>query len=107
MFKIINNEITLTRGDSASMSFKCINESTGEEYDYSADNVVFSLKKCPAEPKPLIQKTITDGKLVLEPEDTADLPFGQYYYDVVINKADGSVDTVIPTTVFTVAYEVH
>lgn len=102
MLKVENNEIYLTRGDEATLTLEV--ESDGQPYDFSGETVIFSLKRCPDDPKPLIQKTFVNGSVTLLPGDTDDLPFGQYLYDVTIAEKNA---TIITPTVFTVGCEVH
>lgn len=104
MFKIENNEIYLTRGDSAEFDLKL--EKDGEEYDFSNDRVVFSVKKFPCDLKVLLQKEFANGKVNLTSNDTMNLPFGRYFYDVVLYK-DNDVITVITPCAFTIGEEVH
>lgn len=105
MLKVVNNEIYLTRGDTATLELTV--EKDGAPYDFSADTVLFSIKKCVEEPKPLIQKQFVDGKVSLVESDTSDLPFGQYLYDVVVSRPGGEICTVITPTVLTIGGEVH
>ena len=51
--------------------------------------------------EPLVDKEISNESLVLElePEDTKDLGFGKYAYDIQITFADGTVDTFISDTI--------
>lgn len=105
MLKVVNNEIYLTRGDTATLELTV--EKDGAPYDFSADAVLFSVKKCVEEPKLLIQKRFVDGKVSLVESDTNDLPFGQYLYDVVVSRPGGEICTVITPTVLTLGGEVH
>lgn len=102
MLRIDDNKIYITRGDGGSFDVAMENED-GTAYDYSGETVVFSVKKSPYDSKTLIQKTVTDGKVTLTASDTF-LPFGSYFYDLVITSKDL---TVIPPTMFTVGEEVH
>lgn len=44
--------------------------------------------------------------LTLEPQDTADLNFGKYVYDIQLTKANGKVDTFIPKAILKLSEEV-
>ena len=59
--------------------------------------------------EPLILKTIPNDTqyLELDPEDTKDLGFGEYLYDIEITMADGTVDTFIADQKFNLTTEVH
>ena len=105
MFKITNNVIHITRGDTGIFSLALTNG--GEPYDYSNDTVVFTVKRSVYDTTPLIQKSVTYGQTVaIAPADTENLGYGKYVYDVQVTTAGGIVDTVIPPTEFIVQSEV-
>ena len=93
MFTIKDNIIKLTRGDSAIFEIT-ITDSEGQPYELqSGDLVEFTVKNFAIGEQPLIQKL---GRTVqLRWEDTKDLPFGNYLYDVQITFANGDRDTII------------
>ena len=72
-----NNEIQLTRGDTARLSVLIQNEETkGKE--------------------PLLKKSVFgENEIKLHPEDTENIPSGKYCYDVKLNMKTGDVYTVI------------
>ncbi len=105
MVKIINNNIYITRGDTAKINF-FIKDETGEEYDYSADTAIFTVRHRMNSSFPVIQKTVTNGKIELTNADTQQLPFGEYVFDVELRKANGDICTVIVPHNFTVGGEV-
>ena len=104
MLTIRNNTITLTRGDTARIDLTLSKD--GESYDYSADTVVFSVKKTTSTPTYIMQKTVTDGVIYIAPDDTENLSYGDYVYDVQLTTQSGDVCTVIPPSKFTLATEV-
>ena len=104
MLKISNQEITLTRGDTARISLGIT--SGGQAYDYSADTVVFSVKKSTVTPDYIFQKTVQDCVVTILPTDTASLPYGTYVYDVQLTTTGGDVCTVVTPHNFVVAQEV-
>ena len=96
MYKINGTEIKLVRGD----SFFCevtmkIGSSTYEPS--SGDVVRFAMKKDYKNATVLIEKVIPNNTLLLhlEPDDTKQLPFSDYVYDIELTKANGDVDTFI------------
>lgn len=110
------NAITLTRGDSLLLKVNITQD--GEPYTPgSGDKVRFAVKhRTLKEDKsdytdetPLILKDIpTDTMLLqLDPEDTKDLAFGKYVYDIEITFPDGYVDTFITRESFKLTEEVH
>ena len=63
----------------------------------------FTLRKIKQQPneQPLLQKAITtfeDGKaeIVITPEDLDTFELGNYIYDLVMVRSDGTVDSLIP-----------
>lgn len=90
--------IYATRGDTITLKFPFT--MNGAEYTPSGEDVLrFALNTEEHEDEPLITKVISNetGVLILEPEDTKDLEFGTYYYDVQITFGEsGLVRTFIP-----------
>lgn len=116
-YKINKTAITLTRGDTfivtVSLKYK-----DGTPYEpTSADTVRFALKSKRMlagntafyDKEPLILKDIPTNtmELRLDPEDTKDLLFGQYKYDIELTRGDGFVCTFIANADFEIAPEVH
>lgn len=111
------NEIRLTRGD----TLKCtilLKDENGKDYIPDEGDVVnFALRHSAMNSKrtaykdeePLIEKEVPTSTMLLQlnPEDTESLEFGDYVYDVEITFEDGSVDTFITETAFTITPEVH
>lgn len=109
MFKIEGTYITLTRGDTLECKVN-IYDADGNEYTPSGNDVVrFALKKTAYDRQPAIYKVIPNDTMVLtiEPEDTQDLDFGTYVYDIQITLADGTVDTFIADARFNIGVEVE
>lgn len=107
MFKINEDgTMEIIRGDSGEFEIKLYRDEYGEE-EYQlqeGDTLFFTVKKNTKTEEVLIQKS---GPLVMiDPEDTADLPYGKYKYDVEFTFASGYVDTVVPPTLFSVKEEV-
>ena len=96
--------ITLTRGDSATFGLT-VKQNTSS-YDYSNDLVVFTVKKNVNTDGILIQKTFAGGVINLTPSDTRNLNYGTYYYDIQLKTPSDGIYTVIPPTKFIVSPEV-
>ena len=106
MFQIINNVISLTRGDTANFTLK-ITDADGSNYDYSEDNVLFTVKTSVYTNEIILQKTVQYGEdIVIEHDDTASLPYGEYWFDVQLTNAAGDVATVITPQKFRLMKEV-
>lgn len=104
MYKFDNNTIYLTRGDTLQAQLSI--QQDGKEYQIqNRDSIRFALKKDELnhsktqyiDQEPLILKEIPTNTLILRlnPEDTENLNFGTYAYDIQITMADGTVDTFI------------
>lgn len=97
--------IYLTRGDSATLDLG-IKRADGSHYDFSEDNVVFTIKKNTETADILVQKTFSSGSIELVPSDTSGLKYGIYKYDVEVTTQAGKVYTVISPSDFEVGQEV-
>lgn len=117
MITIKNNKIKMTRGDTLRAEV-AITTPAGEPYEpQEGDSVRFALKHSTMNPsyteytdtEPLLVVTIPIDTLALQidPEDTKELGFGDYVYDIELTHADGAVDTFIATGSFTLTPEVH
>lgn len=102
---VIDDNISLTRGDSATFSLNIV-RNDGSVYDFSDDTVVFTVKKNTQTTTILFQKTFFSGEIDITPEDTSELAYGVYKYDVQVTTQAGKVYTVIPPHDFEVAQEV-
>ena len=104
MVKVTDNHIEITAGDSAVFDVTIMNGES--EYDYSNDEVKFGVKKNFNDATCIIEKDVVDGKVTLEPEDTANLNVGIYFYDVKVVTENGDVCTVISAQQFEVGHSV-
>ena len=81
MFSIDNKTIKITRGDSGVFTLS-VKQGDGD-YDYTNDTVKFTVKKNTNTDEILIQKTVQyNSDVTILPEDTKNLPYGDYVYDV-------------------------
>jgi len=72
----------------------------GEYVLKDGDHLYFTLRKI-KDRRILLQKDITefeDGKaeVIINPSDTENLEIGNYIYDLVMIRGDGTVDSLIP-----------
>ena len=73
----------------------------------SGDILYFTVKKTAKDSDFLFQKSVTGSNSIhIRPEDTADLSFGKYKYDVQLTTATGDVYTVIEPSTFEVMEEI-
>ena len=104
MFSINGTAIKITRGDTGIFTLTIKNGDT--EYDYSNDEVLFTVKQNTRVNEHLIQKAVIYGEnITITPADTQNLGYGSYVYDVQLTSG-GIVDTVIPPSPFIVCEEV-
>lgn len=104
-----NNTIKLTRGDTFVCDIK-MTKQDGYPYDpEEGDTIRFAMKSAVKDKEPLVLKEIpTDTmQLMLNPEDTKELPFGTYWYDIELTKANGMVDTFVTKSVLVLEEEVY
>ena len=100
------NNIKMTRGDSESITVTC------EERPFAeGDKITMTVKETEYKKEFLFQKEVTefeDGKAVIEitPEDTKELSFMTYVYDIQLTGADGTVTTIIKPAIFELSKEV-
>lgn len=105
-FNISGNNIEITRGDTGIIEF------IPDNYEFSdGDILFFTVKDDVYSEEYLFQKEIDifiDNKaiIMISPDDTKDLDFNTYFYDIQINTADGSVNTVIEKSKFKVKEEI-
>lgn len=100
------NNIKMTRGDSETITVSCKAIPFAQD-----DQITFTVRKTAVSKDKLIEKVITefeDGKALIEiaSEDTADLKFGSYLYDIQLKRADGTITTLIGPAAFGIGEEV-
>lgn len=99
-YSVSGTTITLTRGDTFKAQIS-ITDRNGNHYaPQEGDSVRFAMKATYNDPEPLVIIDIPIDTLILviEPEDTHGLSFGNYVYDIQLTKANGEVDTFITTS---------
>ena len=100
------NNITLTQGNSAEIDITPIDTAGDPVVLEEGDMVVFTIKHCRKEVfKKVLGASDWDSeeealKLILNPEDTADLPPCNYAYDCIYIFEDGSAYTFIDEAMF-------
>ena len=108
-YSVSGTTITLTRGDTFTDDIS-INKQDDTPYTpVEGDSVRFAMKSSYEDAEPVLVKDVPIGtlKLVIEPDDTKKLPFGQYVYDIQITKASGEVDTFITKARLKLTEEVY
>lgn len=111
MVTIKKTSIILTRGDTLKAQIS-ITDKDGNPYTPEpGDHIRFAMKKHYEDPdsEVLIVKDISIDTMILQlnPEDTKDLAFGNYVYDIQITTAAGDVDTFIAKASLSLTEEVY
>lgn len=113
MLKVKGTTVTHTRGDSADLLitiYKKLPDGTREPYTpEDGDEVRFAFSDHYDDAAPIILREIPIDTMVLhlDPEDTKDLPFGDYVYDIELTTSDGYVDTFIDRAKWKLTEEVE
>ena len=105
MYRVVNNNISIIRGDSATITLS-ITDSNGDPYTILPTDVVTMMVRQTPNSEVVMSKTFTDATLNIAPADTSSLPCGNYVYDVQLVHEDGWTDTIIPVHQFIVLPEV-
>lgn len=98
MLKILSNgDIYLTRGDTARIQIDITNDLNDNQYILEEGDILeFSVKLRVTDEEPIIYKKLEGiSEIYLLPEDTKNLSFIEYYYDVQLTTVSGDVYTVI------------
>jgi hypothetical protein len=100
--------IRLTRGDTARLTVPITNLVDGSEYTVKSDDTLyFTVKKKATDSDFLFQRKVNGSNSIhIRPEDTSELSFGKYKYDIQITTAAGDVYTVVEPSVFEVMEEI-
>lgn len=100
----------IVRGDSADFKvnlweYNEKGEIIGEYTPEEGDLIYFTVRKSTKDTDPILIQKI--GQYVeLEPEDTHNLKYGKYVYDVQLTYASGYTDTIVLPTEFKILEEV-
>nr|DAG49968.1 MAG TPA: hypothetical protein [Bacteriophage sp.] len=106
MFKVKNNNITITRGDTGVFRVAVTDEAGAPYKLQDGDKIVMTVKTSTTDKAALISVDVVDGVAKITPAMTSDLEYGTYYYDCQLTTAAGDVVTFITPHLFTVAEEV-
>ena len=108
--EVKGTNLFMTRGDSESITVTCTKNGTKVSFT-SGDIIHFTMKKHINDRNFVLQKIITDftdGKAIIEilPEDTKDLQFKKYVYDIQWTTTEGRVSTIVRPSEFTIGPEI-
>jgi hypothetical protein len=103
--------ISMIRGDTETIKISCKDtKGVGVPLE-DGDTLYFTVKASVATEKKEMQKVITEftegiAYINITPDDTKSMGFRNHYYDIQLTRADGTVKTIIPPSIFTVKGEV-
>ena len=109
---IRGNDISMIRGDSESVQVSCFDAEGNKIPFMLGDRVYMTVKESFRTPDKILQKLVVqftefgDAIIEIEPQDTKDLDFENYVYDIQFVKADGKVKTIVPPSIFSILGEV-
>lgn len=106
MLKVSGSDIQVTRGDSAYFNIEILCEDGTKYYREPGDKLVFTVKRSYNSDYEYIQKEIPELALILSGDDTRELDYGNYWYDIELTTADGGVYTVVGPARFIMREEV-
>lgn len=90
----------MIKRDTGPISVRPVVKNTGEYFLTEGATLYFTLRKL-QDRSIIMQKSTTEfedgiGSIMIETEDTENLEEGTYIYDLVMIRADGTRDTLIP-----------
>ena len=109
--EIQGTNISMTRGDSEAIKVT-VKDTLGNTIPLvTGDTIHFTVRKYTLSTTKIIEKIITefdDGEalITINPQDTNDLSFASYVYDIQLTRENGTVKTIIPPSQLTITGEV-
>lgn len=109
MLKIFHNRIHLTKGDTAFIELDLRDQDDRTYIPAETDRIIFRVKRSPSAKEVYIEKEIDPNTLVLvlNAEDTINLPFSHLKYEVEVINDAGYHFTAIENTEFEVGVELE
>lgn len=103
---ITETDIRITRGDSATLTVELFDDSG--KYDLKpGDKLQLCAKKNVNDSQYAINITADEyATFAFEPDDTKNLEFGTYLYDIQLTLKDGKIYTVIPLSHIIITEEI-
>lgn len=92
-----DNNISLTRGDTCTFNIDLVDADGNPYVTHEGDTMRFAMAKNYGTNNPLVNKNIPVDTLIfkLDPQDTKELEFGQYVYDIQFTDHNGDVSTIL------------
>jgi len=109
--KVVQNAISMVRGDTETITIKKTDINDNQVSFSDGDIIYFTIKKSIHDTNKILQKVVTtfiDGNALIEitHNDTKDIIYGTYLYDVQLTDKNGVVTTLIEPSRFYIQGEV-
>ena len=103
--------IHMVRGDTEALQVELQKEDGTPYFLEDGDIIYFTVKSSPRTEEKLLQKVVTEfvdgvALITIKPEDTKELNFHKYKYDIQWTRADGIVKTIVPVSDFVIKEEI-
>lgn len=95
MFKITNNYIYHTKGDTGGFDVNVCVDALPIPYNLYTGK--FSVKRDLDDVGYVLQKDIVNGHIDIAPEDTLNIPAGEYWYDIELYISDSNGKNIVDT----------
>lgn len=111
----MDNSITIVRGDSRVLRIDVLDENGAAYNPAPLDTITMTVRKGSHRGEIVIQKETGDAdvavisggwQITIQPEDTEELSYTLYFYDIEVTLEDGYKQTVIPYSSFNLVREV-
>ena len=102
---LTGTNISMTRGDTETLTIRC-------SVPFEDGDVVYMTVREDAESPVQFQKVIEEfgeqgeAVIVIDSEDTENMAFGDYLYDIQVTRMDGRVKTLVKPAKFTLTEEI-
>lgn len=101
------NDIELTRGDTLHLEVEITNQN-GEPYELEeGDKLEFTLKKNTTTEEFILKRQLSSNQFTISHEETKEMNYGTYVYDVQLTQENGDVTTIIKPSKFKITEEVN
>ena len=109
--KIQGYNISMIRGDTETIKISCKDDQGVGVPLEDGDTLYFTVKSSVNTEEIEMQKVITEfpdgvAYINISPDDTKFMKFRSYYYDIQLTRANGTVKTIIPPSIFIVKGDV-
>lgn len=110
--RITRTDISMVRGDSEYILVTCTDSEGLPRPFVDGDTVYFTVKEATTKDTKILQKIVTvfeeDGTALIEiaPEDTKELKYREYVYDVQLTETTGRITTIVRPSKFVIEGEV-